>query len=201
MDFSTLQEEAYAIAQARGLYTGAATFGEYAAMVHAALSKALESYRLGMRPEPELLYSTSGHPIGIPFDLAGAVAGTAALARHYEIPVAEALDEHLETGLQEAQGAGESRAFCQAAHQWVEEQLRPGEQPHFAELIALAHRPLADALGAARTGSSPAAAADGLAQAVIWVFGIGWRHRIDLTHAIAARMAYYRQRNHGKKSP
>jgi hypothetical protein len=81
------------------------------------------------------------------------------------------------------------------AHQWLKGRLRRNEQPNFPELIAFAHGSLADALGAAR-GGSPEKAAEDLDRAVIWAFGIAWQYRTDLAHAINAKMAYNRQRNH-----
>ena len=51
----------------------------------------LGTHLVGMRHGPELLYSTSGHPIGIPFEPGGIVLRVAGICQNHGMDLSETL--------------------------------------------------------------------------------------------------------------
>ena len=82
------------------------SFGTRIALVHWEFSETLRRHRMGMRPEPEILRSTSGRPIGIPVRLARALLRTAGICQAYGMD--------LQTGMEDALG----RERCPTPSTW-----------------------------------------------------------------------------------
>ena len=67
--------------------------------VHLAHAIMLGTHLVGMRPGPELLHSTSGHPIGMPFKLGDIVLRVADICQNHgmdlsEVPMTTSRAEH-----------------------------------------------------------------------------------------------------------
>ena len=192
MEISKLQQDAYETARKQGRFSGETNFPGYLAMVHSELSEALECHRRGMRPEPELLRSTEGKPIGIPFELADVVIRVASMSQHYQLGLEAALQNLLWSAEKpEGKTIGEIPEAC---NEWALEKGLIRNDHGFEAMVAMAHQSVSDALRKSGNGdrieTNKASISMSMAGVVAVVYAIAHRYRIDLNRAIAEKTAY-----------
>ena len=177
MDLSDLQREAHAIAKDHGWWDEECTFGDLIALVHSALSKALEAYRVnGIDSwlERQYPHSRDTQPL-----------------THLDVP---------EEGDKPAGVASELADVVIRVAEWYEWKLPkrqllafdPNES--FGEHIVSAHEMLSDVRGSEPT--------DVLSDFVEYIRAMAAHYGIDLDAAIEAKMEYNRGRSyrHGGKA-
>ena len=185
------------------------SFGTRIALVHWEFSETLRSHRMGMRPEPEILRSTSGRPIGIPVQLARALLRTAGICQAYGMD--------LQTGMEDTLGReavsdpeylaqpGSVAALGRMAHL----RLRiEGDPRGFEDMMAECHGAASRAFATSRLPGAleehrwlaapqvhrPGVLTD-LGNTALWTVGAAHRYGIHTEDAVRALLDFNRSAN------
>ena len=210
MNIKDVQETAYQIAVNNGFYDRGESFGDRLALIHSEVSEAFECYRRGMRPEPELIYSTDGHPIGIPFELADVVLRVVGVCENYGANLQRELDVRLRYVLHDLLKLDDGHltfnqcGVAAVTHFTIQKVMRP-QLPGltFGDMISHCHNLVShtERCWPSLMTNNPAYLSEDMGSIVMWVTAMAHHFNIDLDAAIAAKLEYNRNREyrHGDK--